>query len=246
MKKLFLFLIALTILVCSNAGVVYGQVSSGGVPGADPLLLKILKDVKEFTSPATINIKKEGDTLSGSIDFAYSNGKIRISLDMTQFKGDAMSPEAVNMLKQLGMDKIVSISGVSSNIGYVVYPSLKSYIALTSKADDNDSESLKIDKTDLGEETVEKQKCKKTKIIATDKSGKKQEAFVWNATNLKNFPIQIKIADQENEVTLVFKNPKLESPSANLFKVPEDYKKYNSMQELMKSAMEQAMQGDKK
>lgn len=241
MKKYFLLLFALTVFVFASKNSVKAQVGGPSVPGADPFLLSIFKDIKEFSAPATINIKKDGEALSGDIDFAYSDGKIRISLDMTKFKGEAMAPEAINILKQMGMDTIVSISGTSAKEAYVIYPSLKSFVVISNNAEITDPSSLKIDKTELGDESIDKQKCKKNKLVATDKSGKKQEAIVWYATNLKNFPLQIKISDPDNEVTLLFKNPKLEAPSADLFKVPQNYKKYNSMQELMKSAMEQAL-----
>jgi hypothetical protein len=184
--------------------------------------------------------------MCGDIDFAYSDGKVRISLDWTKFKGEAMATETINILKQMGMDNVISIAGTSSNFNYIIYPSLKSYVEVGYKEGAADDKSLKFEKTDLGEEVVAKQKCKKNKIVATDASGNKQEALVWNAPNIKGFPLQIKMKDNDNEVTMLFKNPKVETPSADLFKVPEGYKKYGSFEELMKSAVEKAMQNQKK
>ena len=245
MKKLILLLgiaIAFNFAIQNKA---YGQIASP-VPGTDPLLLSIFKEVKGFSSPATITIKRGNDTMNGDVDFAYSDGKVRIGLDMTKFKGEAMAAETINILKQIGMDNVVSIAGTSSNANYIIYPSLKSYVEVSYKEGAADEKKMKFEKTDLGEESVAKQKCKKNKIVATDTTGNKQEAIVWNATGMKNFPLQIKMKDNENEVTLLFKNPKIETPSADLFKVPEGYKKYGSVEELMKSAVEKAMQNQKK
>ncbi len=245
MKKLILLLgiaIAFNFAIQNKS---YGQIGSP-VPGTDPLLLSIFKEVKGFSSPATISIKKGNDTMNGDIDFAYSDGKVRISLDMTKFKGEAMAAETINILKQMGMDNVVSIAGTSSNFNYIIYPSLKSYVEVGYKEGAADEKKMKFEKTDLGEEVVVKQKCKKNKIVATDSAGNKQEAIVWNAPNIKGFPLQIKMKDSDNEVTMLFKNPKVETPSADLFKVPEGYKKYGSFEELMKSAVERAMQNQKK
>lgn len=244
MNRLILFFGLAVAVATENPGFSQMGLNVGGT-GTDPLLINIFNEVKAFSSPATISVKKGSDSMSGEIDFAYNNGKVRIGLDMTKFKGEAMPPDAVNILKQMGMENVVSISGVTSNSSYVIYPSLKSYVEIIQKDVDN-SKDVKFEKTELGEETIEKQKCKKNKIVATDRAGKKQEALVWNATGLKNFPIQIKISDSENEVTVIFKNPKIEPPPASLFQVPEGYKKYNSMEELMKSSFERAMQNNMK
>jgi hypothetical protein len=51
----------------------------------------------------------------------------------------------------------------------------------------------KMEITELGKETVYGHSCVKNKAIVMDKQGDKHEFIVWNATDLKNFPIKIEM-----------------------------------------------------
>ena len=71
---------------------------------------------------------------------------------------------------------------------------------------------------------------------------KKHEATVWNATDLKKFPVKIETTEQGQAVTMLFKDVKLSKPEANLFDPPSDLK-YYSMMSLMQQEMMKRMGG---
>jgi len=68
---------------------------------------------------------------------------------------------------------------------------------------------------------------------------------VWQATDLKKFPLQMQMAQRANTLIVKFQPPKLEAPDAALFDVPAGYTKYASVQELMQAAMMKMFGGAK-
>jgi hypothetical protein len=77
--------------------------------------------------------------------------------------------------------------------------------------------------------------------VITDGKQAKYEATVWNAKDLKNFPVKIQHTQEGVESTLYFKDVKLAKPDASLFEPPAKYKKYSNMQELMQQEIMKRM-----
>jgi len=78
--------------------------------------------------------------------------------------------------------------------------------------------------------------------VITDGEKSQFEATVWNATDLKNFPVKIQhTPPQGQETTMVFRDIKLSKPDAKLFEPPSDFKKYAGVQELMQQEMMKRM-----
>ena len=76
----------------------------------------------------------------------------------------------------------------------------------------------------------------------TDKDGQTAEAIVWEATDMKNFPIQYQTIDEGKTATTTFTDIKQGKPDAALFELPASYTKYGSMQEMMMGNMQRMMQ----
>ena len=89
--------------------------------------------------------------------------------------------------------------------------------------------------TELGKETVAGHPCVENKVIVTDAKGGTNEFTVWNATDLKNFPVKIVQAEQGSEITMLFKNVALTKPAASVFDVPASYTRYDDMQTMMQT-----------
>ena len=89
---------------------------------------------------------------------------------------------------------------------------------------------------------MENHPCTKSKLTFTDKDGRTSEALVWEATDLKNFPIQYQTVDEGQTTTTTFTDIKSGKPAASLFELPASYKKYGSMQEMMMGNMQRLMQ----
>jgi len=185
----------------------------------------------------------DGMTIPGKL--AYLEGKSRFEMDMTQMKSSRMPPQAAEQMKQMGMDKMVAISRPDKKVSYLIYPGMEAYVenaiqdpdAAKSEAD------YKIETTELGKDTVDGHACVKNKVVVTDKDGKAHESTVWNATDLKKFPVKVETTEGEMTVTMLFKDVKLAKPDAGQFDPPAGFKKYDSMMAMMQQEMMKRMGG---
>jgi len=101
----------------------------------------------------------------------------------------------------------------------------------------------KVETAELGKETVDSHPCVKNKVTVTDKDGNKHESTVWNATDLKDFPVKIQTTEGSANTTMLFKNVSLAKPAASLFETPSDYTKYDNMQAMMQQQIMKRMGG---
>ncbi|MEK7677894.1 MAG: DUF4412 domain-containing protein [Verrucomicrobiota bacterium] len=221
----------------------------GGAPGLDASLARFFGDIKTFTAKADMKIDAQNprDSMSMVMGFAMLDGRIRTEMDMTQVKSAQLSAEMLGPMKQMGMDRIVMLIDPGKKNNCLIYPGLKAYTEIpmpqeqAAKLDRNQ----KWDKTALGNETIDGHPCVKNKVTITEADGKKQEATVWNATDLKDFPVQLEMTQEGKKFTLLCKDIKLTAPDASLFTAPTDYTKYDNTQALMQNAMMRMLGGQK-
>jgi hypothetical protein len=94
----------------------------------------------------------------------------------------------------------------------------------------------KAEVTKLGEEAVNGHDCVKNKVVVTGPDGTTHESTVWNATDLKQFPVKVQINSQKaNNMVMLFTDVKFEKPDQALFDPPTDFTKYDNMMNLMMS-----------
>jgi hypothetical protein len=186
-----------------------------------------------------------GDTTTTPGKIAALDGKSRFEMDMAQIKGGHMPPQGAEQMKQMGMDKMVMISRPDKKVAYMVYPNLEAYAEMAIQNPDAaaPATNFKLETTELGKETLDGHPCVKNKAVVTDDKGNKHESIVWNATDLKNFPIKIETAEQGHKATLLFKDVKLAKPDASLFDPPAGYKHYDNLQQMMQQEMMKRMGG---
>ena len=215
----------------------------GGQPPPDPCaaLAKFFSKDAEFTALAKVVVagKKARENQAMEMRFAVSGRKMRNEMDMTKM-GNIPARDMEGM-KQMGMDQMVILALPEKPATYMVFPNLKSYCDMP--APNKGNAEGKLEKTELGSDTVENHACKKSKLTFTDKDGKTAEATVWEATDLKSFPIRYQTVENEQTTTTTFSDIKMEKPDASLFDLPAGYKKYGNMQEMMMGNMQRLMQG---
>jgi hypothetical protein len=108
----------------------------------------------------------------------------------------------------------------------------------TGAAATESSKPPKVERTEIGNETIDGHPCVKYKVVVTPENGTPSNMLVWQATDLNNYPIQTEVeAGNGTVATTRFQNINQNKPAASLFEPPSDYKRYNSPQELMMSAM---------
>lgn len=205
---------------------------------------KLFGENSGFSADLALSMNAQGGNGPMSIPgkIAFDSGKSRFEMDLTKMEGGGMEGMA-DQMKSMGMDKIVIISQPEKKLSYMIYPGLRSYAEMPTQNAQPDSkeEEIKIDTSDLGEETVDGHPTMKKRVVFTDARGRKQQALTWNATDLKDFPIKIEANEQGTKVTISFKNVKLTKPVANLFEPPSNFKKYDNMMTMMQEQMMQRM-----
>ena len=100
-----------------------------------------------------------------------------------------------------------------------------------------------FEKKKIGNETIDGHPCVKYDTIYYRKSKpeEKHKAIIWEAQDLKEFPIQIEITvpaspkhpGSGGKMVIKYKDIKLGAATASMFEVPSGYKKVNSPQEVM-------------
>jgi Domain of unknown function (DUF4412) len=186
---------------------------------------------------------RKGEDMIMPGKFNYDSGKTRFEMDIAEMKGAGISPEATAQMKTMGMDSTVSLSRPDENLMFIVYPGLECYAqmplpAASAKADAKD---FKVETTELGKETVDGHPCVKNKVTVTGKDGEQHISTVWNATDLKNFPVKIVTTENGQDATMLYKNISFDKPAASLFEPPASYTKYDNMQTMMQAEVMKKM-----
>ncbi len=198
-------------------------------------LTKLFGDNTAFTAALEMQTKEGGAEIVLPGKLAFDKGKSRFEMDMTQIKGGNIPAGAAEQMKAMGMDSLVAITRPDKKLNYLIYPGLTAYVESEAKdAESTDAGGkYKIETTEVGKETFDGRACVKNKIIVTDDKGKTHESLVWNATDLKNFPVKIETAEDGTKITMLFKDIKLTKPDDAAFAPPAAFKKYNNMMALM-------------
>ena len=208
-------------------------------------MAKLFGDNSAFTANLEIRAGQGADLTIVPGILSATDGKVRFEMDMSQMKGGHIPPSAVSQMKAMGMDKIVMIARPDKKITWLLYPGLQAYAEMPNQ--DPDAGKAASDftavTTELGRETVDGHACTKNKVVVSDKDGNKHESTVWNAPDLKNFPVQIAMAQDGNVNTMLFKNVKLEKPDSGQFDPPSSYTKYENMQALIQQEMMKHISG---
>lgn len=192
---------------------------------------------------ANVEMEMKGGALADTVKMpgkmAVAEGKSRFEMDTTQIKGGNVPESALAQMKAMGMDKTIMISRPDQKVSFLVYPNLQAYaqMPMSAKEAGEKDTNFKMESSELGKETIDGHPCVKTKVVLTDEKGEKQEATLWNATDLKKFPVKLERTENKVMMTLSFKDVKLSKPDAAEFDPPAGMTKYENPQALMQGAM---------
>jgi len=198
-----------------------------GVSGLDSVILKLFGNHDNFTVDSDFDMTKAKVTLTMGI--SVSGGKLRTESDLGTCKGAGMTDDFKALIQEAqkrGLSQVVKIVRPDQNRIIRLYPVRKAYDeAPLPKAMTADTGITKPVKTPLARETIDGHPCVKNKVVITSAKGAKQELIAWEATDLKDFPIKVQIAEG-NEILVVHnRNICLAAPSPTLFEVPAGYSK---------------------
>ena len=195
--------------------------------GLNTAMLKLFGTNTAFSSEADVRMvdNSRGETMRLPMSMATLDGKIRVELDLSKVKSKDLTPEVAASLKQIGMDKMVSIVRPDKKMTLVIYPSLRGYAeAPMSKQDLADRDrQYTLETTKIAQETLDGHVCDKNKVKIVSADGQKHDAIVWNATDLKKFPLQIQLNQPDATVVMHFSNVNLKKPETSSFEAPAGF-----------------------
>jgi hypothetical protein len=248
LKNLKCLSVATAVSAALFSATAWAQASGGGPSSSmNAAMSKLFGSNNAFTSKAELHVwdKSKKETTSMPLGFNMLDGKTRLDIDLTQIKSSQMPAGTITSIKQMHMDQLVTIIRPDRKATLLIYPALKSYaeIAMSSEEAADANKNFKIEKTKLGKETIDGHACDKTKVVLTDEKGQKQTAVTWNAADLKDFPVQLQMTEQDNTIVMKFREVKLTRPDAKQFEAPAGLTKYDSAEKLMKAVMMKGMIG---
>ncbi len=244
MKRILIPVLA-AFAVCGFSA--FAQMGGPPTTGFNAALTKLFGSTTAFSARCDVRVLdgKQKEKMAMPMEFALLDSKVRAEIDMTKIKGQGMTPDQAAQLKQMGMERIISVVRPDKKTLNLIYPAMQAVVSTPLPKEEVEAMEKEpaVQKTVLGQEKLDGHPCEKSKIVLTDATGKKSEALVWAATDLKNFPIQIQTTENGDTVILHYTNIQFAKPDAKLFDLPADYKTYDSMQAFTMGMMQKMMGG---
>jgi hypothetical protein len=219
------------------------QVPGAGQAGVNGALLKLFGASTAFSAKADVRMLDAAgqETLSLVMDFALLNGEVRAEIDMAQLRSADLDAAALDRLKPLGLDRVVTVVRPGKKSALVIYPALRGYAEtpMTVEAAAEFTTDYKMQRTLLVKETIGPYACEKSKVVLTPPKGARQEAVVWFAPGLKDFPVKVQMHQADATVVMQFRDLTLRRPDAKLFEAPAGYARHPSVEALVRLKVSQ-------
>lgn len=229
------WIVVLCGVVCTGSGL-FAQAQAGGTAAVDPTLMKLLGDVPAFSARAVARVfdLAQNELVATPMTFAKLGDKVRVEVDLAEVRGrSGLVPDAARM-KELGLDRVISITRPDRRRMFLIYPGRRAYVAVELPKEQIDAASkTQIQAIELGRETLDGQQCIRTRAIVTDPNGMKREVFIWKAVDLNAFPLQIQTTEFTTIVQVRFSDVQLSRPDAKQFDPPAGYTRFDDLQKLI-------------
>ena len=210
-----------------------------GAPGGTPNngMDQLFSATPVYTATMLTSMNGPNGPMTVTAKTYYDHGNSRTEMNMTNVQGASLPPNAIKQATALGLDNIVTIATVAHTNVFTMYPNLRSYFSVPVDNSGGTSTNDGIaSTTPLGNDNVAGHPCVKNKVIV-NAGGQPHIFTVWNATDLKNFPVQISISEDNMAATITYENISFTSVPASFFRPPSSYKGYDSIEALMQAAI---------
>jgi len=244
MKRIYSFALALLLTCVTGLAQLPNLDSGGGAPGSDfAVLNKLFGKAAAFTAKSEVRVLDEDqkETISVMMDFAMLDKNIRMEIDAAKVKNKDLPPGTIDGLQQMGLDKFVTLIRPDRKTLYVIYPKAASYLTLPMKLEELEAAEKSSVKTEvLGRETLDGHPCVKKKITITPPNGAPQTFTVWNATDLKDFPIQTLTRQDADTVITRYTSVQLLRPDAKQFEPPTGFEEFKGLPAFLAGMMKKS------
>lgn len=235
---------ALACLIGLNA---HAQMPGGNGPaGVSAALTKLFGNTTAFSAKGEMEVtdSTRHEIAFWPMDFSLLDKKIRVEIDLARTRNKDMPAGTAATLKAMGMSQVVSIIRPDKGQVYVIYPDQRVMLAMPLPKEDleGSDKAPQVTKKELGRETIDGHPCVKNKAIVSDSAGRSVEAITWDATDLKNLPIQIETQEKDTVSTVRFKQVQFSPPVASFFEPPSGFTQYDNPRDLQLGVMKKMME----
>lgn len=210
------------------SGTALAQVPGGSAgTGVSVAFMKLFAAHPAWTARVEVQVLDAAgkESVRMPVEWAVLDGKVRLELDMEKLVSPDTPASKIAELKEAGMSRVVSIFRPDKKATLGMYPGVMSYMSVPLAPAEVEAleKGLKVEKTALGKETVDGHECAKSKVVVKGERGPVLGATVWNAADLKDFPVQVEMKERGSTVRMRFTQVKFVKPDAAQFDVPAKY-----------------------
>ena len=194
----------------------------------------VLKTEQPFSANAVITVTPADEKLKPytiNIAYAWRNGNFRAELDPQKPK-DRKPADSGGGSFGRGLNQISYITSAEQPVMWMVYSALRGFVEKDDPLADYRA-TPRVEKSDLGKDTVDGHPCTKRQVVVTATSGASNAFTVWEADDLNGVPVEILFAKDETKIKVMLSDISTNLPDADLFRVPDTMKRYDSQDELM-------------
>jgi hypothetical protein len=223
-------------LVLGGGASAFGQFDGPGSPGVSASLIRLFGTNTAFSAQVQYQLlgKDNQERIGAPMKLARLNNRIRVDVDMAQMR-HREEADAMAKLKPLGLDQVVSVIRPDLGVTLVAFPKLRSVVKLPMPPQEADAfvKPGKMERTRIGQENMEGHPCVKYRVVALDDQGKRHEATVWNATDMRDFPVCVATREGTDTVIMRFRQVQFVRPDAATFESPAGFTESASIEALM-------------
>jgi hypothetical protein len=227
---------AIGLLLFAGVIAVPAQFDGPGSPGVSASLIRLFGTNTAFTAQVEYQLlnRSNKEIVSLPMSFARLDNRIRVEIDLGKMKNQ-VQPDALAQVKPLGMDQIVTILRPDQRLTCQAFPKLKAFVKLPMPPAEINSflKPAKMERVLLAQEKMQGFTCAKYQVVAYDEQGKRHEATVWNAPELRDFPVCVATKEGSETAVMRFKQVVFNRSQAEKFEPPAGFEQSADMQALM-------------
>ncbi len=232
MTRLGLFIGLLMVGVSAAVAQFDGPASTG----VSASLIRLFGTNNAFTAQAEVQLlgPDQKERVGTPMTFTLTGNRIRVDVDVTRMR-NREQPDAAAQMKPLGLDNVVSIIQPEQRTSLIMFPKLRAFVKLDMPPAESAAflKRAKIERTPAGKEKMEGYACVKQRVVITDDAGKKSEATVWIAPELRDFPVCVATREQEGTVVVRFRQIQFTRTAAEKFEPPAGFTECADIQLLL-------------
>ena len=203
------------------------------VPRLNAAVRKLLGPTHSFSAQIQAQGHDDQGRTGGTSGRLYlHNGCTSFLFQLSNVHDSDIPPAILAQMQGLGINDVALINRPDRRMMYLVFPGLQSCVRVPYKPEATLSASptdFKLSIVKEREEIVGGHRCQRNKVVLTDKQGEAHAATLWNAEDLRNFPVRIHYAEGGNVIDMDFFDISLAAPDSSLFEVPAGYSIYDSL-----------------